>query len=228
MRKNEGIREAAAGFARNEDLDFLKNGEIKGLKPGAKLFEEEQFGKNRFKWSNDFHAEFMKRAGATEEEFEKLVMSMPRNMGAMIMEFVKNQQRYERDARNNKQQGLAAGDNETLAKNPGGAFDALKTAVEQLAASSPGRRFKLSGRPWSRWRRASRLPAQRSASCHPLSRRPWPAWWGSGPRRESPARIRHGRLAVRRLRLEVVCDRPGRISGRAFGGCSRARRQCCG
>ncbi len=108
------------------------------MKPGAKLFEEEQFEKNPFKWSNDFHAEFMKRAGATEEEFEKLVMSMPRNMGAMIMEFVRIQQRYERDARNNKQQGLAAGDNETLAKNPGAAFDALKTAVEQLAASIAG------------------------------------------------------------------------------------------
>jgi hypothetical protein len=138
MQHSELKKLAAAGFARNEDLDFLKNGEIKGLKPGAKLFEESTFEKNPFQWSNDFHAEFMKRQGATEEEFEKLVMSMPRNMGAMIMEFVKNQQRYERDARNNKQEGLAASDNASLAKNPGAAFDALKTSVEQLATSIAG------------------------------------------------------------------------------------------
>src|ERR1700722_4212346 len=34
MQHSELKKLAAAGFARNEDLDFLKNGEIKGLKPG--------------------------------------------------------------------------------------------------------------------------------------------------------------------------------------------------
>jgi len=50
----------------------------------------------------------MKRKGSTEESFDKLVMSMPRNMGAMIQEFAHNKTTFARDAANTGQAGLAA------------------------------------------------------------------------------------------------------------------------
>jgi hypothetical protein len=80
----------------------------------------------------------MKRKGATQDDFDKLVFSMPRNMGAMVEEFTHNKQRYERDAANNRQEGLAASSNAELAKNPAAGLDALKVSVEQLAASIAG------------------------------------------------------------------------------------------
>jgi hypothetical protein len=83
MQHSELKKLAASGFVDNKDLDFLKNGEIKGTKPGAKLFEEDIFEKNPFQWANDFHDTYMKRRGSTEESFDKLVASMPRNMGAL-------------------------------------------------------------------------------------------------------------------------------------------------
>jgi hypothetical protein len=138
MTHSELKKLADAGFVDNKDLDYTKTGEIKGTKPGAKMFEESLFEKNPFQWSNDFHDAFMKRQGSTEESFDKLVMSMPRNAGALIEEFVHNRQRYERDAANNKQQGLDADKN--LANNPAAAASALKDSLEQLATSiaAPG------------------------------------------------------------------------------------------
>jgi hypothetical protein len=126
---------AADGFVNNSDLMRLKNGEIKGTRPGAKLFEEDLLESNPFKWANDFHDEFMKRKGATEESFTKFIAALPRNMGSLIGEFVQHRSRYERDAENQNQPGLNADTSAELAKNPAAAADALRVSFEHLAES---------------------------------------------------------------------------------------------
>jgi hypothetical protein len=140
MQHSELKKLAADGFVDSKDLDYTKTGEIKGTKPGAKMFEESLFEKNPFQWANDFHDTYMKRKGSTDESFDKLVMSMPRNMGALIEEFVHNRQRYERDAANQGQAGMAASTNEWLGQNPAAGAEALKTSFEALATSitAPG------------------------------------------------------------------------------------------
>jgi hypothetical protein len=130
----------AAGFANNSDLIFNKVGDIKGLKPGAHLFEADTFQSNIAQWAWDFHDEYMKRNGASEAGFKDIVDRMPRNMGALISFMVHNEDRLKRDeATLGLPVGLAASDNSYLAQNPGAGLDALKTSITQFAAavSSP-------------------------------------------------------------------------------------------
>jgi hypothetical protein len=140
MTHSELQKLAADGFVNDSDLVRTKTGAIVGTKPGSKMFEEGTFEKNPYQWSLDFHDAYMKRQGSTEESFDKLVMSMPRNMGAMIQEFVHNKNTFDRDAANQGQAGLAASTNDWMAKNPAAGAEALKTSFEQLATSitAPG------------------------------------------------------------------------------------------
>ena len=132
---------ADLGFVKDSDLIRTKTGEIKGTKNGAQMFEQRVFEQNPYQWAQDFHAEYMGRKGSTEESFKELVAKFPRNMGAMITEFIEAQNRYKRDAENaDKPPELANADNAALAKNPAAAADALKTSFEALAQSisAPG------------------------------------------------------------------------------------------
>ena len=130
---------ADLGFVNDKDLIRTKTGEIKGVRNGAKMFEAEKFESNPYEWAQDFHKTYMARPGSTEEFFKELVAKFPRNMGALISDFVEAQRRYERDAAAaDKPPGLKNADNAALAKNPATAADALKTSFEQLAASIAG------------------------------------------------------------------------------------------
>src|SRR4051812_26460243 len=110
---------AAAGFVDHKYLMYNKDGDIKGLKSGAELFESEVFKSNIAQWSWDFHDAFMKRKGSTEEGFGDLIAKMPRNMAALIAFLNHNRERLQRDAGTiDPAVGLpAAGDN-YLAANP--------------------------------------------------------------------------------------------------------------
>ena len=78
MQQSELRAMASSGFARNQDLIFDKAGNVRGLKPHAKMFEEDVFKKNPYQWSLDLHKEYMQRKGATEGGFDDLVAKMPR------------------------------------------------------------------------------------------------------------------------------------------------------
>lgn len=129
----------AAGFVNNKDLVYNKVGDVKGLKPGAKLFEAEKFKSNIFEWATDFHDTYMQRKGATEEGFDDLIAKMPRNMAGLIAFLQHNRQRIPRDAANIKASvGLVAEGDDWLAKNPVAGMEALKTSIEQFAATVTG------------------------------------------------------------------------------------------
>jgi len=127
---------AAAGFADNKDLMYNKTGDIKGVKPGAHLYKEDQFKSDPAQWSWDFHKNFMARPGATEKKFEDLIATMPRNMAALISGFVHNEQRFKRDADTiDKATGIKAADNATLSENPVASLAALKESIEQFGSA---------------------------------------------------------------------------------------------
>lgn len=125
------------GFVRNQDMMINpKNGEIKGLKKGAKLFEADVFKSNILQWSWDFHEEYMRRKGSTEQGFEDLVAKMPRMMGGLVQFAVHNRQRLDRDAAGHDRAiGNEAADNAALAQNPIAGLSALTTSLEQFGAA---------------------------------------------------------------------------------------------
>jgi hypothetical protein len=146
MQQSEIRAMASAGFARNQDLVFDKVGNVRGLKPGAKMFEEDTFKKNPYQWSLDLHKEYMQRKGGTEGGFDDLVAKMPRNMSALIEFFLHNQQRIERDTETrNKAQGLSAANDTTLANSPSAASNAVGAAITQFAAEVTDPAVKAAG-----------------------------------------------------------------------------------
>jgi hypothetical protein len=128
---------ADAGFVDRKDLMVNpKTGDIKGLKKGAHLFEKDMFEKNIAQWSWDFHDEFMKRKGSTEEGFSDLIAKMPRNMAGLVAFLNHNRDRIQRDAQTlEKPIGFKAADNAFLGENPVAGLEALKTAIEQFAGA---------------------------------------------------------------------------------------------
>lgn len=127
------------GFVDSKDLMTNKNGDIKGLKKGAKLFEADKFKSNIAEWSWDFHDEYMKRKDSTEGGFDDLIAKMPRNMAGLIAFLNHNRERIQRDAQTlEKPVGLKAGDNSFLADNPVAGLEALKNSIEQFAAAVSG------------------------------------------------------------------------------------------
>lgn len=123
-----------AGFVNNSDLTFDHN--KPGLKPGAHLFEADTFKSNIARWAWDFHDHFMGRKDATEGKFDDLIAKMPRNMAALIAFLVHNESRIKRDAGTlDLPVGLAAAGDTALAKNAAAGLEALKTSIEQFAAT---------------------------------------------------------------------------------------------
>jgi hypothetical protein len=146
MQQSELRAMASSGFARNQDLIFDKAGNVRGLKPGAKMFEEDVFKANPYQWSLDLHKEYMQRKDATEGGFEDLTAKMPRSMSALIEFFVHNQQRIERDAQTRQGAiGLGAATDATLGQNPGAELAALGAAITQFGAEVTGPAVKAAG-----------------------------------------------------------------------------------
>jgi hypothetical protein len=84
MQHTEMMNLAKYGFIRPEDEVLNKVGDIKGLKPGAHVWEESVMKANPAQWAWDMHNKFMGRKGATEDQFTTFVGTLPRAMGAMI------------------------------------------------------------------------------------------------------------------------------------------------
>jgi hypothetical protein len=146
MQQSELRALAAAGFVGNQDLITNKVGDVKGLKPGAQLFEADLFKKNIAQWAWDFHDTFMKRKGATEDQFGTLIDRMPRNMAALIAFLNHNRGRLQRDAASlDLPAGLKAEGNEWLGQNPGAELAALGSALEQFGAVVTGPAIKAAG-----------------------------------------------------------------------------------
>jgi hypothetical protein len=136
MQQSELRALASAGFVRNEDLIANKVGDVRGLKPGAQLFEADIFKSNIAQWAWDFHDTFMKRQGATEGGFETLIDRMPRNMAALIAFLNHNRGRLQRDAQTlDTPVGLVAASDASLANNPGAGLGALRDSITQFAAT---------------------------------------------------------------------------------------------
>jgi len=124
-----------AGFVANKDVVWKKNEPM--LRKGAHLFEADTFKSNIAQWAWDFHDHFMKRKGATEDQFGDLVAKMPRNMAGLIEFLVHNEPRVKRDIETTgKPIGLAAGDDTAMAQNPIAAFSALTDSLKQLASAA--------------------------------------------------------------------------------------------
>lgn len=137
---------AAAGFADPKDFVYNKVGDIKSMKPGAKFWKEDLFKENIAEWSWDFHKKFMSKPGATEEKFDKLVATMPRNMAALIDFLVHNEERIKRDAENReKASGLQAADSKSLAENPIAGLAALRDAIESFGEAVTNPTMKTVG-----------------------------------------------------------------------------------
>ena len=136
MQQSELKALAEAGFVNEGDLLYDKIGNVKGLKPGAKLFEQDTFKSNIAQWAWDFHDTFMKRKGATDNSFDNLIAKMPRNMAGLIAFLVHNEARIKRDATTlDRPVGLAAETNEYLSKNPVAELDALGKSISQFSAA---------------------------------------------------------------------------------------------
>ena len=134
MQQSELKALAHAGFVSNRDLVYNKSGDVRGLKPGAQLFEAGVFKSNIAQWAWDFHDAFMKRKGSSEDKFDTLIARVPRNMAALIAFLNHNRGRIQRDELTlDKPIGLAAGDNAALANNPLAGLAALKDAIEAFA-----------------------------------------------------------------------------------------------
>jgi hypothetical protein len=136
MQQSELRALVSAGFVRPGDLITNKVGDVKGLKPGAQLFEADTFKSNIAQWAWDFHDTFMNRKGATEGGFDNLIARMPRNMAALVAFLNHNRGRIQRDASTlDTPIGLKAADDATLANNPGAGLAALRDAITQFSAT---------------------------------------------------------------------------------------------
>jgi hypothetical protein len=146
MQQSELRALASAGFVQNKDLIYNKVGDVKGLKPGAQLFEADTFKSNIAQWAWDFHDTFMGRKGATEDKFSDLIARMPRNMAALIAFLNHNRGRIQRDAATlDLPVGLAAAKDSSLAQNPGAGLAALGSAITQFGAEVTGPAVKAAG-----------------------------------------------------------------------------------
>ena len=138
MQETELRALANAGFVDRKDLTVSKGGKMM-LKDGAKLFEADVFKSNIAQWAWDFHDNFMKRDGASEDGFDNLIAKMPRNMAGLIAFLNHNRQRLERNAANiDPATGLAMSEDSALANNPVAGLEALKTAITQFGAAVTG------------------------------------------------------------------------------------------
>jgi hypothetical protein len=127
---------ASAGFVNSNDLITNKIGDVKGLKPCAKLLEADTFKSNIAQWAWDFHDTFMQRKGANEGGFDDLIARMPRNMAGLIAFLTHNEARLKRDAGTlDTPVGLAAANDSSLANNPGAGLAALRDSITQFAAT---------------------------------------------------------------------------------------------
>lgn len=126
---------AAAGFVDPKDLMYNKVGDVKGVKPGAHMYESDLFKSNIAEWSWDFHNTYMSRKGATESKFDDLVATMPRNMAALVSFWVHNETRAKRDAdTRDRAIGSAASSDRYLATNPTAGLEALKDSIAAFAS----------------------------------------------------------------------------------------------
>lgn len=136
MQQSELRALASAGFVQNKDLIYNKIGDVKGLKPGAQLFEQDLFKTNIAQWAWNFRDTYMQRKGATEDKFENLIDRMPRNMAALIAFLNHNRGRIQRDAATlDLPVGLAAASDTSLGGNSPAALSALKDALTQFGAA---------------------------------------------------------------------------------------------
>ena len=146
MQQSELRALASAGFVDNKDLIYNKVGDVKGLKPGAHLFESDMFKKNIAQWAWDFHDTYMQRKGSTEDKFGDLIDRMPRNMAALIAFLNHNRNRIQRDAQTlDLPVGLAAAKDSSLGQNPGAELAALGSAITQFGAEVTGPAVKAAG-----------------------------------------------------------------------------------
>jgi hypothetical protein len=136
MQHTELMNLAKYGFIRPEDEVLNKVGDIKGLKPGAKVWEEDVMKSNPAQFAWDMHQKFMSHKGATEDQFSSFVATLPRAMGAMIEFFTHGQGMAARDLALGKNPvGLAAAGSDYAANNPIAALGALRTSIEQFGAA---------------------------------------------------------------------------------------------
>ena len=136
MQHTELMNLAKYGFIRPEDEVINKAGSIKGLKPGAKVWEEDVMKSNPAQFAWDMHQKFMSHKGATEDQFSSFVATLPRAMGAMIEFFTHGQGMAARDLALGKNPvGLAAAGSDYAANNPIAALGALRTSIEQFGAA---------------------------------------------------------------------------------------------
>ena len=146
MQQSELRALAKNGFVNSSDLIHNKVGDVRGIREGAQLFESDMFMKNIVQWALDFHREYLKRKGASESGFSKLVARMPRNMGGMIEGIVHGELRFERDAGliANAPGGTAASDS-FLGQNPSAALEALRESIAQFGAVVTGPAVQAAG-----------------------------------------------------------------------------------
>ena len=124
------------GFVNPKDLLYNKTGDIKGLRPGAHVWEEDVMKANPAQFAWDMHQKFMSHKGATEDQFSSFVATLPRAMGAMIEFFTHGQGMAARDLALGKNPvGLAAAGNDYAANNPIAALNAFRTSIEQFGAA---------------------------------------------------------------------------------------------
>jgi len=136
MQHTEMMNLAKYGFIRPGDEVINKAGTIKGLKPGAQVWEESVMKSNPAQFAWDMHQKFMSHKGATEDQFTSFVGTLPRAMGAMIEFFTHGQGLAARDLALGKNPiGLAAAGNDFAAQNPVAALASLRTSIEQFGAA---------------------------------------------------------------------------------------------
>ena len=146
MQHTEMMNLAKYGFIRPEDEVRNKVGDIKGLKPGARVWEEDVMKANPAQWAWDMHQNFMNHKGATETQFTTFVGTLPRAMGAMIEFFTHGEGLAARDlALGKKPIGLAAAGNEYAAQNPVAALASLRASIEQFGAALTSEPVKQAG-----------------------------------------------------------------------------------
>lgn len=146
MQHTEMMNLAKYGFIRPEDEVLNKVGDIKGLKPGARVWEEDVMKANPAQWSWDVHKKFMGHKGATEDQFTTFVGTLPRAMGAMIEFFTHGEGLAARDLALGKNPiGLAAAGNEYAAQNPVAALASLRASIEQFGAALTSEPVKQAG-----------------------------------------------------------------------------------
>jgi hypothetical protein len=146
MQHTEMLNLAKYGFIRPGDEVINKAGTIKGLKPGAQVWEESVMKSNPAQFAWDMHQKFMSHKGATEDQFTSFVGTLPRAMGAMIEFFTHGQGLAARDLALGKNPiGLAAAGNDFAAQNPVAALASLRASIEQFGAALTADPVKQAG-----------------------------------------------------------------------------------